>query len=292
MDLGLFFNLASSVLSQKEEESHILYDLIQLYEDIIEELLKEHPKPLSVSLQNQFENLKELKTNVEIIKIDERSTQRIRRKIQLISLNERITQASQDKDILSETMTHSPLLPPKSKPPVPHTLHSKNEPGPKKQNIFSAGLAKLLKKSPDKHLKIIEPVEKENNILVAETNDLQAYNVNLSDAKPIEVIDKKDDVNIEKSTAPQMPLFDTHNLEQKDDDFPLPLGESQFSKSLMMLEKQVETLTHEKPNVSKIDYMAEFQARSKERIAKLSFTPYSERTLSDSKSSLLNDQAQ
>jgi hypothetical protein len=301
IDLWLYYNLASTAMVQKDEESQLLYELIRLYEEIITELMRDHSEPLD-SLKIQFQDLNELKTSLDIFKIDEKSNERMRRKIQLISLVDRIAQSTHDKDTTSSKMTDSPFLLPKKK--VISKTTSKVATESKKQNIFSAGLAKLLGKQEKNHLKPIENIEKDvvKDITIPvdpyETEDIQSYNVNVEEQGPLEreiqepinsTPSKSDKRSKEGIAAAENLVLETQK-DTENERVGMPLVESQFSKSLMMLEKQVETLNSTNSRVANIDYLAEFKVRNQERVAKLcSETPNSDRTLSVSSTSLLHE---
>jgi hypothetical protein len=311
IDLWLYYNLASAALVQKDDEAQLLYEIIRLYEEIIAGLMIDRPGPPE-SLKTQFQDLQELKTSMDILKIDEKSTERMRRKIQLISLGDRIAQSAQDKDTVSGRMSDSPFLPPKNKAKTSSKPTSKvaNE-VTKKQNIFSAGLAKLMGNSGKNRLKPIEAIEKETAKDVAkdlipddqyQVEDIQSYNVNLEAQEPLEKViqesiipdPSKSDQKSKGSIADPDNIISEKEAQEdlKDERVGMPLVESQFSKSLMMLERQVETLNSTNSRVTNIDYLAEFKVRNQERVAKLyAETPNSDRTLNGSSTSILNEAA-
>lgn len=292
--------MASAALIQKDDESQLLYDIIRLYEEIIAGLMKDRPEP-PASLKPQFLYLQELKTTLDIFKIDERSNERMRRKIQLSTLGDRIFQASQEKDTATK-MSNSPILPPKNKP---HSTSSKtnSKPAPvttKKQNIFSSGLAKLLGKTSEKNMtRQIEAVEFEKDAPNADYEDqeanIQAYNVNIIEQIPIEKVIQESLISeTRKSTRSKECVEKIEpecqaDIESNEVQDGVPLAKSQFSKSLMMLERQVESLNSTNSKAANIDYLAEFKLRSQERVSKLYLeTPNSDRTLTTSNSSLLS----
>ena len=270
--------------------------------------MKDHSDP-PAELKSQFQCLNELKTNVEIMKIDEKSTERIRRKFQLQSLSDRIYQASQDKDSVSAKLSNSPFMLPKNKSGKSSNNAAKETvTKSKKQNIFSLGFSKLLGKTTEKQIpKSCEVLESDLDIESARSgenkSDIQAYNINIINNVSLEkvsqdpltttVSSKVDDIREEVVEVPINNILSEAPVREpaKERDG-LPLAESQFSKSLLMLEKQVEALNHTNSKAVNIDYLAEFKARNNERVAKLSTaTPNSDRTLSGSSSSLLQDQS-